>query len=516
MPSAHVTPAGADPAADVTPGDAVPANSVLDPTGDVLDTSRAGSLALRGSALRLGGYGGGMLLALISAPLLIRHLHQTGFGQYVTALSIATIAASLTEGGVNTIALREFASRTGHERDAAMRGILGMRLLLSVVGVIGATVFAAAVGYNRTIVLGTAVAGVGLTIQLLQTLVSVPLQGTMQLGRVAAAELLRNGVTTMLIVVLVVAGAGIVPLLAVIAPACLAALLLTARFARGSMPLRPSLHFAAYAPLLRETFPFAVAVALSSVYFRVTIVVMSLEATALQTGYFSTSFRVVEVLIGLPVLLIGAAFPIITRAERDDPGRFAQATRRMFELAVMTGVWVALTVELGARFATDVLGGPAAAPAAPVLRIQGLAVMATFVAVACSFPLLSLRRYRALLVANALGLVVTLAVSLSLVPVLHARGAAIATVAAELTLACVAIVVLVRVRPDVHLQWGIVPVALLAGGAGLGIGHLVGVHPVLEVFVGTCVYGIVLATLGRFPPEIGHALRAKRIVEGVG
>jgi O-antigen/teichoic acid export membrane protein len=487
-----------------------------DPAGDVLDTPRAGGLALRGSALRLGGYGGGMLLALISAPLLIRHLNQTGFGQYVTALSIATIASSLTEGGVNTIALREFASRTGHERDAVMRGILGMRLLLSVVGVICATAFAAALGYDRTIVLGTAVAGIGLAIQLLQTLVSVPLQGTMQLGRVAVAELLGNGVTTLLIVALVIAGAGIVPLLAVIAPACLAALLLTARFVRGSMPLRPSLHFATYAPLLRETFPFAVAVALSSVYFRVTIIVMSLEATALQTGYFSTSFRVVEVLIGLPVLLIGGAYPIITRAERDDPDRFAQAARRMFELSVLTGVWVALTVELGARFATDVLGGPAAAPAAPVLRIQGLAVMATFVAVACSFPLLSLRRYSALLVANALGLVVALAVSLSLVPTLQARGAAIATVAAELTLACVAVIVLVRARPDVHLQWGIVPIALLAGVAGVGLGHLVGVYPVLEIFVGTCVYAIVLAALGRFPPEIGHALRARRIAEGVG
>ena len=496
--AAHVTPAGADPA------------------GDVLDTSRAGGLALRGSVLRVGGYGGGMLLALISAPLLIRHLHQTGFGQYVTALSIATIAAGLTEGGVNTIALREFASRTGDERDAAMSDILGIRLLLSLVGVVGATAFAIAAGYNQTIVFGTAIAGIGLTIQLLQTLVSVPLQGTMRLGWVAAADLLRNGVTTLLIVALVLAGAGIVPLLAVIAPACLSALLLTARLVRGSMPLRPSLHFGAYAPLLRETLPFAVAIALSSVYFRVTIVVMSLEATALQTGYFSTSFRIVEILIGLPVLVIGAAYPIVTRAERDDPDRFTHATRRMFELSVLTGVWVALTVELGARFATDVLGGLAAAPAAPVLRIQGLAVMATFVAVACSFPLLSLRRYRALLVANALGLVVTLAVSLSLVPVLHARGAAIATVAAELTLASAAIVTLVRARPDLRLPWGSIPATLLAGGAAVGVGHLVGVHPVLDMFVGTCVYAIVLAAIGRFPPEIGHALRAGRIADSVG
>src|SRR5436190_9320524 len=95
-----------------------------DPTGDVLDTPRAGPLALRGGALRVAAYGGGMLLALVSAPLLIRHLHQAGFGRYITALSIATVAVGLTEGGVNAIALREFASRTGRERDAAMANML--------------------------------------------------------------------------------------------------------------------------------------------------------------------------------------------------------------------------------------------------------------------------------------------------------------------------------------------------------------------------------------------------------
>ena len=490
----HVPPAGADS------------------TGDVLDdTSRAGPLALRGSALRVVGYGGGMLLALLSAPLLIRHLHQTGFGQYVTAVSIATIAAGLTEGGVNTIALREYAARTGAERNAAMANMLGIRLLLSAVGVAGAVAFAAVAGYSQPIVVGTAVASVGLTVQLIQTLVSVPLQGTMRLGWVAAADLLRNAITTVLIVALVIAGAGIIPLLAVSIPACLAALLMTARLARGSMPLMPSATFGAYAPLLRETFPFAVAIALSSIYFRVTVVVMSLEATALETGYFSTSFRVVEILIGLPVLVIGAGYPIVTRAARDDPERFAYATGRMFELSALVGIWLAMAVVLGARFATDVLGGGDAAPAAAVLRIQGLAVMGSFVAVACGFPLLSLRRYSALLISNGLGLVVTLAVSLSLVPSLHARGAAIATVAAELVLASANIVILRRARPDLRLRLSSIPVALLAAAAGLGAGLLVGLHPVVEVLLATGVYALVLRILGRFPPEIGHALRAKRI-----
>jgi hypothetical protein len=44
----------------------------------------------------------------------------------------------------------------------------------------------------------------------------------------------------------------------------------------------------------------------------------------------------------------------------------------------------------------------------------------------------------------------------------------------------------------------------------------VGVHPMIEVLVGTCVYAIVLAVLGRFPPEIGHALRARRVTDEGG
>ena len=41
---------------------------------DLLDTGAAGPAALRGSALRTGAYVGGILLSLVSAPLLIRHL----------------------------------------------------------------------------------------------------------------------------------------------------------------------------------------------------------------------------------------------------------------------------------------------------------------------------------------------------------------------------------------------------------------------------------------------------------
>jgi O-antigen/teichoic acid export membrane protein len=472
----------------------------------LLSAPQAGAVALRGSVLRGGAYALGILINLVSAPLLIRHLGQVFYGRYITITALVTIVGGLTEGGINTVALREYVSTSGAERERLMANMLGLRMVLSVLGVSAAVLFALLAGYERDMVLGALIAGLGMSMQVTQDLVDVSLQARLRFGWVTLAELTRQFIAVSLIVALVIAGARLLGFFAVTVPAGLVGLLLSARLVRGLFPLRPLFRFKMVWSLLGETVFYAIAVALNNIYFRVTVLIMSLAATALQTGYFAVSFRVVEVLIGAPALMMAAAYPILTNAQRGDPGRFARTTGRMFELAVLGGALVAMALELGAGFAVEVLGGHPALPAAAVLRIQGLAVMFTFVSVACAYPLLSLRRRHELVLANTLGLVAALALSLALVPLIAAKGAAVATVGAEATLALATGLALVRARSDLRLPLTILPVAALAAGAGIGAGRLAGVHPMVEVAVGACAYAAVVGLLGRFPPELGHAL----------
>ena len=480
------------------------------PTGDLLDSPSAGPAALRGSALRSAGYVAGLLLTLASAPLLIRHLGQERFGRYVTITSIATVVMGLTEGGLNTIVLRELVTLKGAERKRMLSDALGLRLVLSAVAVALAVAFTAVGGYGGTLVLGALLAGAGILLQAAASFLGVGLQGSLRFGWVTTVDLARQVTNVCLIVALVLAGAGVLSFLAVSIPASAVALGFTAVLVRGLMPLRPAFHPRAWWPLLRDTIPFAIAIALYTVYFRVTVIVMSLSASALQTGYFSTSFRVIEVMIGVPALVIGAGFPILARAASGDRDRFARATERLFELAVLAGALTSVAIGLGARFAVDVLGGHDALPAAPVLRIQGLAMVATWVAVACGYPLLSLRRNRELLIANIAALVASVAGTLALVPVLQARGAAIAAVGAELALAATTAWLLVRADRTLRLPLSILPVALVASAAGVGAGLAVGVHAVVEVIVASIVFVAVVAAFGRFPPEVRDALPAGR------
>ena len=471
---------------------------------DVLDTPQAGPAALRGSALRTGAYVLGVLLSLVSAPLLIRHLGQVEYGRYIIVIALVTIVGGLSEGGVNAVALRTYTNHSGAERRRLMANLLGVRIGLSIAGVIGAVAFAALAGYGRDLVLGTLLAGIGMILQVTQDLLDVSLQATLRFGWVTLAEFLRQVIGVVLVIALVLAGAHLLGFFFVTIPAGLIALMFSVRLVRGLFPLRPAFHPSVVRLLLRQAFLFGVAIALNSVYFRVTVIVMSLMATATQIGYFAISFRVVEVLIGVPALVMAAAFPILTRAQRDDEERFANAARRMFELAVLIGVWLALCLALGAGFIVEVLAGNGGQPAVPVLRIQGLAVMFTFVAVACAFPLLSLTLQRDLLVANGLGLVAALVLSLLLIPPMGAEGAAVATVGAEAMLALVTASALMRARPGIRLPLGVIPVAAVAAAGGVVVAQLVGQHSFVEAVAGGCTYLVVISLLGRFPPELGH------------
>jgi O-antigen/teichoic acid export membrane protein len=431
------------------------------------------------------------------------------FGRYVAVLALLAIVAGFTEGGLNIVVLREFATLDAARQRQMIRSAVGIRVVLTLAGVALAVAFAAAAGYGSTLVLGTAIAGAGLLLQLVQSLLSMALQAQLRFGWVSVAELLRQAVNVALLVGLILAGAGVLALLSVAVPASAVSLAFTFALVRGHVSLRPSFHFARWWRLLRETIPFAVISAVNIVYFRVALVLMSVVASALQTGYFATSFRIAEILVALPTLVIGAAFPILARAERDDPRRFQYAAERMFELALLAGVWLVVCLEVGAPFAIHVLAANKADPAIAVLRIQGAALIATFVAVACGYPLLTLRRYRAVLASNLLALLISAALTLALAPSLGARGAAIAALIAESGLALSTAVMLKRASAQVRLPALALLVAALAGGLAALAGIAAPVHPLIGIVLASAVYFALLKLLGRFPPEVGEVLAGR-------
>jgi O-antigen/teichoic acid export membrane protein len=234
---------------------------------------------------------------------------------------------------------------------------------------------------------------------------------------------------------------------------------------------------------------------------------MAYVSTAEQTGYLSAAFRIVEVLAALPWLLVSAAFPILARAAGNDDGaRFAYGLQRVFEVATVVGVLLALGLAIAAPVAISVVAGPGFDPSIPVLRIQALGLVTGFLMVTWSFALLSLRLYRALLLSNALAAAVAIAGTLVLAPAFDARGAAAATVLAEAVLALACWIALRRARPDLSLDHRVVVKAAAAALPGILLAVVLPLPSVVLAALAGAIYVAIAFATGAVPGEVLTAL----------
>jgi O-antigen/teichoic acid export membrane protein len=476
---------------------------------DVLDTNAAGGILIRGGILRFGSYLGVVGLSVLSAALLTRHLGDR-FGEYTTVTSLVAVIAVVTDAGMSNIGVREYALLSGQAREALMRSLLGLRITLTLIGVLLATAFALAAGYYEALLLGTIVAGVGTVALVVQHSLSIPLSTELRLGTLSLFDLARQALTVISIVLLILLHAGVFPLLAVSLAVNVLLIPVTARLVRGKISTRVSLRPREWGALLRLTVTFSLAAAVGTIYVYTAQILTSLVVGVHESTVFAVSFRVFIVAGGVPGLLVGAALPLLSRAARDDAVRLSYGLQRIFETSLIGGTGVALGLIGGAHFVVAVVGGPNNSAAGSVLQIQAFALLASYVLAGWGFALVSLRLQTQMLLANLVALVVSCVLTLILARSDGADGAALATVIAETTLACGYLLCLTHGRPQYRPRITIIGKVLVAAAPAAALSLIPSMPSLVRAAVALVVYAVLILATRALPDEIAHALRIRR------
>jgi O-antigen/teichoic acid export membrane protein len=489
--------------------DPPPADSSHEAPADILDTTAAGPAVIRGSVLRLAGYVVGALATVASSAVVIRHLGPTNTARFLTVTALVTIVSSVSDVGLSSIAVREYSTGARSEGQRFLRHLLGIRITVAGAGLLVAVIFSLLV-YPAVMVVGTILAGAGVVVYVAQQGISIPLQVQLRFGWVSGIQLAYLVGVAIEAVLLSLAGAGLIFFFAMQIPMALAALGLTAVVGGHEARILPTVDTAQWRRMLGRILPYSGAVVLSVLYFQIAQIMVSLLSSTGQTASFGVSFRVLSAFTIVPGLVVSSALPVLARAARDDTERFGYSSRRLAETMVIAGSGVALAVFLGAGFALRVVGGPTYAHDVDVLQILAFALLGTFVISARGYALLSLDRLRAILASNAVALAIVLTLGVPLISVYGAKGAAIALVAAELTLAACYELSLSHGEPERRLAIGFfIRVAAIAVGAG-AVAIALALTPVGSACVGLVIYALALLALGLIPAEIRHALFSRR------
>lgn len=476
---------------------------------DGLRAAGTGARVIRGGAIRAAGYGVSVLLAAATSVLLLRHLGVEDFGLYGVVAALLGIVASLTEGGLSIVGARDLALLPpGARRRELLGNLVVLRVALTAAGVLAAGGFALAAGYDDVIVAGTLLAGLGVLLLNVQVTVSLPLRVELRMGAVTAVEVLNQAATCALVAALVVSGASLLAFFGVqIAVGTLAVAATVALV--GAAAVRPRASGAVLRPLVREALPLAAAVAMNVVYLRLLVVLVSLLATDVATGLFATSFRVFEMLVGLPTLVLSIALPALAVHVADDRARFAYGFQRLTEVALLAGLFQAVVVAAMAEPAIVLLYGEEYRGAGPILAIQAAALVPLFLGQAWTLGLVALRRQRAVALANAAALVFVFVAGGILVAAEGAEGAAVAAVATETVLALALLALLVRSERDVAPRLGFLwrpAAATLAGLVPLVALDRTGW---VEGPLAAAAFAVAAIATRALPPEVLPALRRR-------
>lgn len=481
-------------------------------TESVLFGADIATRVVRGSIQRAGGFAAVNVLTAAGAVLLLRHLGVVDFGRYGTVMALLTIVQGVSDAGLSMTGSRELSMLSDElERHELLAHLVGLRIVLTGIGVLGAVAFALAVGYTRTMVEGTALAGAGIFILSVQASLLLPLVVELRNLRLAANDVLRQFMLVLCFLGLTIAGSALLAFLAAQLIAAIAVLLVTPLLLHRRHLVRPRWSGSQLRALALQTLPLAVSGVLSVLYFRILVILMSLlDSSATQLGYYVTSARVIELFLGLPVMLVGVVLPVLSVSSRDNTERLQYVTLRMTQTICLIGVLLALIMGIGSQPIILVLGGPQYSGAASVLQIQCLALITIFVAGAWTTTLVGMGRTRALAISTAIGVAAVLVFGASLIPPLGAKGAAIAAVVADVIFCATIYVPLRRGGAGAALRAGPFLRIATCAAPGLVLALTSPLSPAPTTVIATGIFLALTVALRSLPPELLRHVRELR------
>jgi O-antigen/teichoic acid export membrane protein len=485
-------------------------------TPDAPDTAAApqddvAAKVVRGGAIRTIGFGITNVIALVSAAILAHYLGPADFGRYGSVLALVAIVSGVLDAGLNTIGGRDLALHEGDERRDLTRVLLGIRLLLATIGIGASIAVALALGFDRTMTIGTVIAAIAAVLVAAQATLCLPALVDLQNLRLLLVEIARQLYQLIGTVLLVVTGLGLSAFFGLQAVVALLLVLSLPLIVGPGALLRPKRDLGTWQRLAREAWPVAIAGAVSVLYLKVIVLIGSVTLSPTDQGLLVMCTRAVEILSALPMLIVGVALPVVSRAARDDHDRLRYVAQRLLEAALILGILISLPLSIGAETALRILGGGEQyVPAAAALQIQAWMVLTVFIVQACVTLLISLHRHRAILVANLVGLVSICVAAGVLLPLEGLIGGSVAVVIADAILVSASLgFVLMTSQLRGRLGLGLIPRILAAAAGAAAAGILIPVPNAIAATLSGLAFAVLLLVFGGAPPEARALLRAR-------
>ncbi len=457
------------------------------------------------TAVQVAGKAFILVLAALSVGILTRYLGAEEYGKFSLALVYLSLFGIVGDLGLFTIAVREMTKDESRMQEI-VANTLSLRALMATV------VFTVAIGigwllpYTPDVKIAIAIAALSQFFGLLNSTLITVFLTKMRMQLAVVTDIAGRSTSLAAVIFVVMNDFGFYAIVATAALGSLVTFLTSTLLARQYVKVRMWADTKLWKAMFKESLPLGAALVVSQLYYRVDIMLLSFLRTTVEVGVYSAVFKILELLLTVPLFFLNSVFPVMIRRLEIDPDSARPLIQKSFDMLMIAGTAFAFGGLAIAADIMNVIGGHEFVSGAGALRVVLFAMVLTFMVMAFVNLYVAKGKQAKALKIGLIGLVLNIALNLVAIPRYGIIGAAWVTLASEIVI----FALYVRgARRDLSLPISlrVMPRTILAGLLMAAAMYPLRHHWIIAFFVGGAVYLVLVFLLRLITPDVLKELK---------
>ena len=434
-----------------------------------------------------------LFLGLVAFSFIARYLGRVGFGQFTIIITFLQIFAILTDLGLYLVFIR-LISLPGADLHKITSNIFTLRFFSSLFLLSLAPLVALFIPqYSEIVKIGIALTVIGYLFNSVVQLLTGLFQKQLDIKKVVLGEVIGRFVLIIFVFLAIWLKLGLLVILGALILEKIVNFLILNIFAKKYVTISWSFDFAFWKKVLRESWPIALSVIFTTIYFKGDTLILSLFKSSGEVGIYGAAYRVLEVLIMFPALFMGLVLPFLSSAwAKRDLVSFKRVFQKSFDFLVSIGLPLIVGTFILAKPIMILIAGPEFVDSTGPFKILVLATGLIYLGNLFCWTIIAIRKQKIMMWRYLITAGIALVVYLILIPSYSYWGAAWGTVLAELLTVLLAFRLVqqtTKILPSLKIFGKALIGSLIMGGVLLIFS---GWNIILLVLLGGLVYGLIL------------------------
>ncbi|PIY97331.1 MAG: hypothetical protein COY66_00335 [Candidatus Kerfeldbacteria bacterium CG_4_10_14_0_8_um_filter_42_10] len=432
--------------------------------------------------------------------LVARNLLSEGFGQYSFALSFGIIINVIADFGLSTLTNRDLA-RDRNQTKHYIENIIVIKTVLTAVAFALLVIILEFIDKPLYVKVIVFLASLYVVIESYNTFFYAVFRANEKMQFETISRILERGLILGLIALFFNLGYGIFFVFVAYIVGELISMLVTA-----IIVYKKFCHFTfridlpQWKKFLKPSLFFALTNVFIIVYFKIDVLMLSIMKNDRITGLYSSAYDLLFAFIFIPTIMNAVVFPRISFLARNFFDKFKILIQLLLKYFLIIAFPLSIGLYFTAPFLMKLIYGSDFLEAIPLFQLMSIVMVFVFLNFINGSYLNALDKQHISTIIAGICMVLNIAINLVLIPILAAKGAAIATIITEAVLALFSLLAIKKFTGEPKAEFIILSAKLiLASLIAIGTGILTSAfHPILQGITACLTYSLAVFALGVF------------------